>query len=332
MTFIPEKDFPDYNLSLTNFKGHHLKTLKKFSTIFPIIDFIIELRDSRAPISTTNFLINKVFKNKEKIVLYTKSDQSDIKINFLKRWNDINNERFLCVNTRSKKDAKKIINHISQKYYQMELPPPLGFKILIIGMPNVGKSTLINTLKTVGCLSTLPEMVSQKKKKVARTGNIPGITKSISEMIKMSNDPKIYAYDTPGVFLPTVSNSKTMINLSLIDCIASKIIDPIIQAKYLLYLFNLQDLNGSFYSEYLDHPTNDLNELLLAIFKKRSSEKLEKFSKSKIAMLWVNEWKKMKLQSRKVIFDIDAILGRDELFLKSFISTEKKRIDDMNLL
>ena len=81
----------------------------------------------------------------------------------------------------------------------METPPPLGLRTMIIGMPNVGKSSLVNTLRYVG-LSDGENAVSTKIRKVARTGGQPGVTRSTSEIIRLSRDPEIMVYDTPGVF------------------------------------------------------------------------------------------------------------------------------------
>ena len=73
---------------------------------------------------------------------------------------------------------------------------------MIIGMPNVGKSTLVNTLRSVGYIALPGDRVSTKKSKVAKTGGQPGVTRNTSEIIRLSKDPDILVYDTPGVFSP----------------------------------------------------------------------------------------------------------------------------------
>ena len=104
----------------------------------------------------------------------------------------------MFVDCRSKRDGKKIINKIKKLYDSMETPPPLGLRTMIIGMPNVGKSSLVNTLRYVG-LSDGENAVSQNKES-CRTGGQPGVTRSTSEIIRLSRDPEIMVYDTPGCF------------------------------------------------------------------------------------------------------------------------------------
>lgn len=68
--FVPRVAFPDYRVVQTNFRGHHVQTLKKLQQLMPQIDLVLELRDARAPISTKNILLDRLFEKKNKIILY----------------------------------------------------------------------------------------------------------------------------------------------------------------------------------------------------------------------------------------------------------------------
>lgn len=310
---------------LSNFKGHHQKALTKFGHLAPQIDLILEVRDSRAPISTTNVLFDRVLARKKKIVLYSKKDLSILKPGLLSKWHG--HEQFVFVDARSKSDARKVLAAMTEHYKGMHPPPPLGLRTMIIGMPNVGKSTLVNTLRSVGYISKLPEAISSKKKKVSRTGGQPGVTRNTSEIIRLSQNPDILVYDTPGVFLPTVKDSETMLALGLVGCIHTSFIDPVIQADYLLYVLNLQDALGAGYSEYMKHPTNDIQELLHEIAKKRRKLRDDGlFDDVGMAIHWTNLWRQGKARAYRGLFDVPAILNADEHQVKELMKSERNRV------
>lgn len=327
MSFVARKVFPEYLLPLSNFKGHHQKALTKFGHLAPQVDLVLEVRDSRAPISTTNVLFDRVLARKEKVILYSKKDLSVVKPELLKKWHQ--NDQFLFVDTRSQKDAKKILELVKKRHERMVPPPPLGLRTMIIGMPNVGKSTLVNTLRSVGYISQLPEGISTKKRKVARTGGQPGVTRNTSEIIRLSKDPDILVYDTPGVFLPTVKDSETMLALGLVGCVHTSFVDPVIQADYLLFLLNLQDPSGGMYNEYMDHPTNSIDELLYAIAKSRSKlKKDDSYDELGMATFWVNLWRQGRNSRYKGLFDKAAILELGASEVKQLFRDEQTRIQE----
>lgn len=321
MAFVPRKIFPDYLLPLSNFKGHHQKALTKFGHLAPQVDLVLEVRDSRAPISTTNVLFDRVLARKPKIVLYSKKDLLGISEKLLKQWHG--EEQHLFVDARSKKSAKEVLKAVGDYYYSLEPPPPLGMRTMIIGMPNVGKLTLVNTLRAVG-FSNKQQGISTKKSKVARTGGQPGVTRNTSEVIRLSTEPDILVYDTPGVFLPTVKDSETMLSLGLVGCIHTSFIDAVVQADYLLYVLNLQDPRK--YAEYSE-PTNDINVLLYSIAEKRG--KLNKdggYDELGMATFWTNLWRQGKTSKHRGVFDKQAITNTTREEVGRLLEDEKNRV------
>lgn len=330
MSFVPRRVFPTYRIPLSNFKGHHQKALNKFGSLAPQIDFLVEVRDSRAPISTINVLFNKVLAHKPRLIVYSKKDLSVLKQQWTKNLHKSRGEQYMFVDARSKQDCNKILNFIKRRYDEMTPPPPLGLRMMLIGMPNVGKSTLVNTLRSVGLDHS--DAVSSKRRKVARTGGQPGVTKATSEIIKLSEDPDILVHDTPGVFLPTVKDAETMVALSLVGCVHTSFVDPVIQADYLLYILNLQDPSGKKYEEYLDHPTNSIDELLYNIARTRNVLKKDgSFDKDGMAIHWTSKWKQGKLERYKGLFDLAAVVEQNSDDIKKTVNEETDRIAAMNV-
>lgn len=254
--FVARDVFPNYTVNLSNFQGHHKKALTKMSLIAPQVDLVLELRDARVPVSSVNSLFDRVLKGKPKLVMYTKTDLSNVNPDLFSFWHPDGDYRAL--DSRDSGSAKQILDYVKAFHESMVPAPPLGLRMLITGMPNAGKSTFLNTLRRVG----MKEM-----HKVARTGSEPGVTRNISSTIRISKDPDIFIFDTPGVFVPRVKDSETMIKLCLAGAVNRAHVEPLAQADYLLYMYNKQYPDGSPYSRFYDRPTNFIEPILRGVAK-----------------------------------------------------------------
>jgi mitochondrial GTPase 1 len=155
--------------------------------------------------------------------------------------------------------------------------------MMIVGMPNVGKSSLLNALRQMGV----------QKGKAAYTGAQPGVTRKIGTTVKILEGAEtgegVYLMDTPGVFVPYVPNAESMLKLALCGSVKDTIIPPTTLADYLLYRLNLY--NPQVYTEY-SRPTNDVMDFLAALAQKTGRLKRGGMPDVEASALWmIQRWR-----------------------------------------
>ena len=195
------------------YPGHMTKAKRMMQENIKLIDLVIELVDARVPISSRNPDIDELGKNKARLILLNKSDLAEDKWN--DAWSEYFREKgFSVVKVNSKKGGGiKSINGVIQVACKEKIERDRKRGILnrpvramVVGIPNVGKSTFINALAGKAC---------------AKTGNKPGVTKG-KQWIRLNKNVELL--DTPGILWPRFEDQAVGLKLAFIGSIKDEIL------------------------------------------------------------------------------------------------------------
>ena len=196
------------------YPGHMAKTKRQIKENIDLIDIVYEVIDARIPKSSKNKDIDSMIKNKPRILIMNTYDLCDEE--HTKKWKEYYEKegyKVVLVDLLTKPNLQKVFDETTKLLQELnEKRKAKGLKerkarAIILGIPNVGKSTLINRL--VG-------------KKATNVGNKPGITKQL-EWIRINN--QIELLDTPGILWPRLDNAEIALNLASMTAIKEEILD-----------------------------------------------------------------------------------------------------------
>lgn len=247
-------------MSIQWFPGHMAKARRQVEEKLKLVDFVMELVDARAPLSSQNPMLQQVLQNKAKMIVFMKKDLADQQET--DKWVAYFKAKeipAIAVDVNDKADVKRVIQlakelgRAKQEQLLKKGIQPRATRAMIVGIPNVGKSTLINRLAN---------------KKIAKTGDIPGVTKQ-QLWIKVKKDFELL--DTPGILWPKFEDQIIGYRLAAIGTIKDQ-------------LLSLQDV-AAFVIKYLqesypvmlearypiDRNMEDMSDIFVAIGKQRGA-------------------------------------------------------------
>ena len=214
------------------YPGHMTKAMRQMKEDIKLIDLVIELLDARIPISSRNPDIDNLGKNKARLVLLNKSDLADEAQN--NKWIQYFKDKgiiALKINSKNKQGIKDINNAVLTVCKEkIERDKRKGIKnrpvrAMVVGIPNVGKSTFINAYAGKNC---------------AKTGNKPGVTKG-KQWIRLGKNLELL--DTPGVLWPKFDDKKIGLHLAFIGSMNDNNLD-MAELAYQAYQGSLKNISG----------------------------------------------------------------------------------------
>lgn len=195
------------------YPGHMAKAKKEIEEKIKLVDIVFELVDARIPISSKNPMFNNLINNKKRLILMTKTNMADDYLT--KKWQEYFKEQdinSLVIDSISGLNINRIVNTtriIIQEKLDKEKArgmKPRAIRAMVIGIPNVGKSTLINRLV---------------KRKATNVGDKPGVTKA-QQWIRINKDLELL--DTPGVLWPKFEDQRQGFHLAISGAIKAEVI------------------------------------------------------------------------------------------------------------
>ena len=196
------------------YPGHMTKAVREIQNNLKVIDLFVEIVDARIPSSSTNPDLNRILKEKKKVVVMNKADLADPRATAAwQKWYESRGIPSIAITAVKADDIKRLKSLLlagAEEKFERDRKrglKPRPFRAVVSGIPNVGKSTVINSLKG---------------KAAAKTGNKPGVTKG-EQWIRIGKEFDLL--DTPGILWPKFEDRRTGVLLSLFGSVKDEIVD-----------------------------------------------------------------------------------------------------------
>lgn len=203
----------EHKINIQWFPGHMTKAKREMEDKLKLVDLVIELRDARIVESSKNPMLDQMIKDKPRIIILSKKDKAESEVT--KAWiKHLENEttKVIALDILHENMTQMIVNHV-QVLMKAKIDrmikrgiKPRAMRAMVVGVPNVGKSTFINRFT---------------KRKIAQSANRPGVTRSL-QWVKVNKDLELL--DTPGVLWPKFEDEQVGLRLAITGAIRDEIL------------------------------------------------------------------------------------------------------------
>ncbi|MEF9961092.1 MAG: ribosome biogenesis GTPase YlqF [Erysipelotrichaceae bacterium] len=252
-----EKNKQTTNININWFPGHMTKAKREMEEKLKLVDMVIELRDARIPIASTNPLLAQLTMSKPRLIILSKKDKANNEIT--KAWIKSLESEFVKVIALDllkdniqpiiMQEARHLMKHMIERQIKRGIKPR-AIRSMVIGIPNVGKSTFINRMA---------------KRKALEAADRPGVTKNL-RWVKIGNELELL--DTPGVLWPKFDDSTIALHLAITGAIRDSIL-PLEDVAYGAMEILLKDYPSELEARFQIPLIQDPYQMLRAIGEKR---------------------------------------------------------------
>lgn len=273
-------------MNINWYPGHMKKTIDNIKSSLKLVDIVGEIIDARIPISSKNPVIDKILENKPRIMILNKSDMANE--GETKKWQNYYKSKgygVVIIDALHSKGLDKIYSTakdlLEEKFKKLEEKniQSKTIRMMIVGIPNVGKSTFINNIA---------------KRKSAKIGDRPGVTKQV-QWIKTNNDLELL--DTPGVLWPKFEEERVGLNLAFTGAIKDEIMD--IENLAFKFIEVLNSIDKNILKNRYDLEDEDFEETIITMDKiairRGAILKKGEIDYFKVANLILDDFRKVKL-------------------------------------
>ncbi len=239
-------------MTINWYPGHMKRARRQIAEVLPTIDVVVEILDARLPVSSRNMMLQDMLLDKPCVKILNKNDLSDPAVtkDWVRNFEQIDKVRAMPLNAKQRLEVR-VIPKLCRTLSRKRSKPSRSLNAMVVGIPNVGKSTLINSLAG---------------KRIARVGNKPAIT-TCPQMINLRNG--IFLYDTPGLLWPAMDDQNAANKLAASGAIGQNAMDVVSVALFAAEFMGKNYPEHIFSRYKLDSMPKDAFAILEAIGRRR---------------------------------------------------------------
>lgn len=255
-----------FDKAVSWFPSHMASALLKIKDRAKWVDCVVEVRDARAPFTSSNPEISSLLSQHcQRVVVLNKADLACPRsardaCAVIERAG----HRAVLMSASQKKNVCAVRQSITEDVKQATFKT-IGNWMMVLGLPNTGKSTIINAMKRLAVEASSRgrrgnKAVDGVKRTKAKAGRVPGLTREIG-VFQISERPKLFCLDTPGIMVPKGNDVENNLKLAALGCVLDTWAGEMYVADYVLYRLNNERLFDYVWQLELPGPTNDIHKV-----------------------------------------------------------------------